>query len=198
MLGKRSWTAVMLFVLGGGAEAADTGEVPDRPPDIQAAAAAAGEVAWAANMLPPESVLAGLADWLSARLDLPRPESLPRLALASPQDLVTRRYGPLVTTSADIGSTATLDIVALYDDHERTIFVAPAWAPAGLAGLSVLIHEMVHHMQNMAGMKYACAEEREREAFAAQADWLAMFGTDLATEFGIDPLTLLVRTKCFY
>jgi hypothetical protein len=57
---------------------------------------------------------------------------------------------------------------------------------------------MVHHLQNVAGLKFACHEAREKQAFAAQQQWLALFGKDLATEFGIDPFTLLVRTNCLF
>ena len=57
---------------------------------------------------------------------------------------------------------------------------------------------MVHHLQHEAGSKHACPEERERDAFAAQERWLAEFGTNLATEFEIDPFTLLVRTNCSF
>jgi hypothetical protein len=55
---------------------------------------------------------------------------------------------------------------------------------------------MVHHVQNLAGLIFACAEEREKMAFAAQEKWLSLFGSDLAHEFDLDSMTLLVRTNC--
>ena len=61
----------------------------------------------------------------------------------------------------------------------------------------MLAHEMVHHVQNLAGLTYDCPEARERPAFAAQQAWLARAGSDLAEAFGIDALTLLLRTSCF-
>jgi hypothetical protein len=88
------------------------------------------------------------------------------------------------------------EVVAVYDDVSDTIYLAHGWTGHTPAGLSVIVHEMFHHLQHEAGSTYACPEEREREAFAAQERWLAEFGTNLETEFGIDPFTLLVRTNC--
>jgi hypothetical protein len=51
-------------------------------------------------------------------------------------------------------------------------------------------------VQNVAGLTYACPEEREKIAYAAQRQWLALFGRDLMKEFKIDPMTLLIRTNC--
>ena len=87
-------------------------------------------------------------------------------------------------------------VEAFYDDKTRTIFLPKGWTGRSPAELSVLVHEMVHHVQNVAGLTYACPEEREKIAYAAQRQWLALFGRDLMREFKIDPMTLLVRTNC--
>jgi hypothetical protein len=55
---------------------------------------------------------------------------------------------------------------------------------------------MVHHLQTRAQIKFACPEEREKVAFAAQELWLERFGVSLASEFELDGFTLLVRTNC--
>jgi len=57
---------------------------------------------------------------------------------------------------------------------------------------------MVHHLQNLAGIKYACPQERERLAYEVQERWLGLFGRDLLRDFEIDPFTLLVSTQCHY
>lgn len=61
---------------------------------------------------------------------------------------------------------------------------------------SVLVHELVHHLQKVAGLLYDCAEVREKLAYQAQARWLEHFGTSLAEAFQLDPMTVLVRTNC--
>ena len=64
------------------------------------------------------------------------------------------------------------------------------------AEVSVLVHELVHHLQNVSRMKFTCPQEREKDAYAAQHAWLALFGRTLEQEFEIDPMTVLVRTNC--
>jgi hypothetical protein len=97
------------------------------------------------------------------------------------------------------GSTAASqqpDIVALYDDELRTIYLPSDWRGHTAAELSIVVHEMVHHIQNTGHLKYECGEAREKLAFKAQEQWLGLFGQDLETQFGLDSLTLLVRTNC--
>jgi hypothetical protein len=88
--------------------------------------------------------------------------------------------------------------VALYDDADRIVYLPETWTGSTLVDLSVLVHEMVHHLQNLAGMTFACPGAREKLAYAAQKDWLALFGRDFFTELETDPFTLLVRTECSF
>jgi hypothetical protein len=84
----------------------------------------------------------------------------------------------------------------LYDDATRTLYLPTAWTAASPTELSVLLHAMVHHVQNVAGMIYTSPQEREKLACAAQRLWLALFRRDLMDEFRVDRFTLLVRTNC--
>jgi hypothetical protein len=70
------------------------------------------------------------------------------------------------------------------------------WKAASPADVSVLVHEMVHHLQRHAGKKYECAGAREQLAFDAQAKWLNQFGTDVNREFKLDDFTLKAMTVC--
>jgi hypothetical protein len=120
-----------------------------------------------------EGTLTAIAAWLSFNLMLPPVYDHPQVDFAS-----------------------LSKVEAFYDDATRTIYLPQGWTGRSPAELSVLVHEMVHHVQNVAGLTYACREERERIAYAAQKQWLALFGRDLMREFEIDPMTLLVRTNC--
>ena len=128
---------------------------------------------------PELALLAAISIWISTSVDLPR--------IADP---------PFIEFRLPTGQRP--EVVALYQDELRTIFLPEEWSGRAPAELSVLVHEMVHHIQNLAGLKYACPEAREKQAFDAQERFLALFGTDLNAEFEIDPFTLLVRTNCFY
>jgi hypothetical protein len=118
-----------------------------------------------------EAMLTTIAAWLSFNLMLPPVYDHPRLEL-----------GP--------------GLEAFYDDATRTIHLPTGWTGGSPAELSVLVHEMVRHVQNVAGLVYACPEAREKLPYAAQRQWLALFGRELMKEFNLDPVTLLIRTNC--
>lgn len=129
--------------------------------------------------------------WLTSNFDLPASFDHPALAVASPERLALMRYGP--DAPYDPG-----EVVALYKEDERTIYLGEAWDGRTPADLSVIVHEMVHHLQSREGMRFACAGEREILAYRAQEEWLALFGQSLAEDFQIDPVTLMLRTTCAY
>ena len=130
-----------------------------------------------------EPLLTAIVTWLSLNLGMPAIHEHPRVQLTAPE-----------TMEAIRGSAQTVE--AIYDDASRTIYLHHKWEGKTPAELSVLVHEMVHHLQNMAGLKYECPQAREQQAYAAQERWLGLFGSDLRKEFELDAMTLLVRTRC--
>jgi hypothetical protein len=127
--------------------------------------------------------------WLSANFDLPAEHEQPNIKLITQQQMVTFRYGGSAANSGR-------ELVALYDDKTRTIFLSDRWTGGTPTELSVLVHEMVHHLQNVANLRHECPAAREALAYAAQEKWLGLFGKSLASEFEIDPLTLKISTAC--
>jgi len=152
---------------------------------------------------PPEQ-LATIVTWLSADFALPQNYEHPRIEFASPTKMASVRYGALGAgfQARVVGDDQLLasmrDTVALYEDASRTIYLREGWTGATPAEMSVLVHEMVHHLQNLAGEKFECAQARERSAYAAQQKWLAAAGQDFFQEFETDPLTLKLRTICSF
>jgi hypothetical protein len=139
-----------------------------------------------------DTVLDAKLDWLVAEFGFPEVAELPRIAFAPPERLVALHLGHAAS------ATGGPEVVAVYVDAERTIYLPHGWTGATPAETSVLVHELVHHVQNVAGLVYACPAAREKPAFAAQAAWLERHGSDLEIAFGIDAMTLLVRTGCLY
>jgi hypothetical protein len=78
------------------------------------------------------------------------------------------------------------------------IYLPEGWTGNTPAELSILVHEMVHHLQNVENLKFECPQEREQLAYKAQERWLGLFGRDLLRDFELDPFTLLVATRCGY
>jgi hypothetical protein len=156
------------------------------------------------SIAPPPALINAIATWLSSDFALPKISELPSIAFVPPAAMIAIRYRALVPdrSAGKLGrgsmsrSLDQPDVVAVYDDEAKTIYLPEGWSAHTAAGLSVLVHEMVHHIQNMGGLKYECPEAREKPAFAAQQAWLAISGSNLEAEFRIDPLTVLVRTNC--
>lgn len=142
------------------------------------------------------SVVGTALDWLAAELGLPEVPEPPRIVFAAPGRIVALYLGDAAHHAGSAG--AEPEVVAIYNDVERTIYLPHGWTGATPVEMSVLIHELVHHVQNVAEIGFPCPAAREKPAFAAQAAWLEQHGSDLETAFGLDPMTLLVRTNCLY
>jgi hypothetical protein len=142
--------------------------------------------------------LAAIANWLSDSYGLPRIDVLPNIELVPPGRLAALRYRGLLpdrwqfVTSADVQR----QVVAVYDDARRTIYLPEGWTGATLAERSILVHEMVHHLQNLGGLTFECAGAREKVAYEAQDDWLKARGGDLEKEFETDMFTILIAGAC--
>jgi hypothetical protein len=151
-----------------------------------------------------QSLLGEIAAWLTANFDLPASPEEPRIEFAPPLKIAAMRYKgmlPLSWREDSIRDPATQtlglrDVVAVYRDDSRTIYLNEHWTGATPAEVSVLVHEMVHHIQNVARLKYDCPAAREKPAYLAQNEWLKRHGSDLESEFEVDMMTLLVRTSC--
>ena len=135
------------------------------------------------------TLLSAIVLWLAANFALPANYEHPNVVLDTEARMTQLRYG------AD-PQPKMPGVVAVYDDEKCVIMLPNSWTGRTPAELSILVHEMVHHLQNKAGLRYACAGEREALAYAAQAKWLEQFKSDLEKEFGIDAFTLKIKTTC--
>jgi hypothetical protein len=162
--------------------------------DLPDAAISTSPADLAFGVVPKEPLLVLVADWAALQSGLPAPSRLPNIAFAEPSEMDRTRLS-LVGESGHAGHSIR-DVIAFYDVRSETIFLPAGWAPASVAEMSILLHEMVHHLQAHSGRSYPCPEAREKEAFSVQSEWLSLFGESLEEAFGIDGLTLLVLTHC--
>jgi Domain of unknown function (DUF6647) len=152
-----------------------------------------------------QPALAAIEAWLALHFDLPSVDRHPRIELAPPAKIAALRYqgffsNPRIENapSGDAGTASRSDVVAVYSDATQTIYLPEGWTGTTAAELSVLVHEMVHHVQNVGGLKYQCPQEREKLAYMAQDRWLGLFGHNLEADFELDAFSLLVKTRCLY
>ncbi|SFP83726.1 hypothetical protein SAMN03159463_04991 [Mesorhizobium sp. NFR06] len=136
-----------------------------------------------------------IGDWLALEFGLSKIPTQATVAFAPASRMASLRFRDV---ASDQWSNDKSEILAVYDDDARTIFLPEGWTGGTAAELSVLVHEMVHHLQNVGGLKFACPEEREKMAYEAQEHWLQLFGGSLEADFKLDPFTMLVRTNCHY
>ena len=151
------------------------------------------------------ALLTVIVTWLSINFDLPAIYEHPNVEFVSAAKMAEVRYSRLASNRLDRVEAETArsvppelgyDVHAIYDDGSQTIYLPEGWTGTTPAEVSVLVHELSHHLQNVAELKYDCSEAREKPAYQAQARWLELFGQSLASEFGIDAMTILVRTNC--
>lgn len=153
---------------------------------------------------PSQALMKEIVDWLSSHFDLPAIHEYPRIEFASAAHLTMIRqkeispWNPRKNGIEEpvVAVAQSHDIVALYEGSVKTIFLVDDWAGATPADISVLVHEMVHHLQNVGRLVYECSPAREKLAYQAQDLWLKRFGQDLESTFGVDKLTILVRSAC--
>jgi len=150
-----------------------------------------------------DALLIAIVTWLSANTELPANYQLPTIRYATTEEIMQFRYGAFslserqrIAAAQAIPPDQRNSVVAVYDDKKREILLPSEWSPATASALSVLVHEMVHHLQYSAQIKFACPQEREATAYKAQEKWLQLFGKSLESEFGIDPFTVLVNSNC--
>jgi hypothetical protein len=137
-----------------------------------------------------EQLINVVAVWLSLSFALPQIQGQPQIKHVSPESLVSIHYGPTMGESPD------RNVMGAYDALSHTIFLRDDWNSRNPADVSVLVHELVHYLQDLASQRFECPGAREATAYAAQQRWLELYGTDLQSAFGIDAMTLKLRTAC--
>jgi hypothetical protein len=150
---------------------------------------------------PVGDLLDGIATWLSSNFDLPAIKERPVVEFASRMELARLRASDRAHAQGFMesnGQLAQREVVALYDNKTRTILLPDDWGGTSPADQSVLVHEMVHHLQNLGNLKFDCPSAREKEAYLAQDKWLERFGLSLEHEFDVDMFTVLIASACMY
>jgi hypothetical protein len=135
------------------------------------------------------------AIWLHEELGFPLVATAPRIEFVQAGRMSGLRHRD---TPGDRLVSSDAETVAVYDDDTRTIYLPDTWTGEQSTEGSILVHETVHHLQNLSGQKFECPEAREEPAFAAQERWLRRFGGSLESDFGLDPFTVLARTLCLW
>jgi hypothetical protein len=147
------------------------------------------------------SLLDEIVSWLASNFDLPTTQDRPNIQFAAKAEMTRMRVADRVhwqgfSQDAEVGQMSDRAVVAIYDTASKTVFLPDGWVGKSPADQSVLVHELVHHLQNMAKLKFECPAAREKAAYLAQDKWLARFGKRLEDEFEVDMFTIVVSSAC--
>lgn len=95
--------------------------------------------------------------------------SVPRIEIRSSADLSTMFFG-------NAEGFEGVRPLALYSRDQHILFLSAQLALGNLLDQSILLHELVHHMQVINDAAFDCREETERQAYRLQAQWLSEHG----------------------
>lgn len=138
--------------------------------------------------------------WISANFDLPATSEWPQIRFATQTEMMRIRIADRMRwrgyVQEEPAAESERKVVAIYDTSSHTIYLPEKWRGESPADQSILVHEMVHHLQNLGGIKFECPAAREKAAYLAQDKWLARFGKSLEDEFDVDMFTVVISSAC--
>lgn len=143
-----------------------------------------------------ETLIAALMVWASAQTGLPVPDETPRIVMAEPCEIERLFHDDGTRDCGDEG----MRTVAIYDHRIDTIFLPDTWKPGSLYHVSMLLHELVHHMQDKTGLNMDTApcpgRDLEKPAYEAQFAFLAAAGLDPMPVMGINKMAYFFIVGC--
>ncbi len=110
-----------------------------------------------------EVLIATLAGWIAIQTGLAVVEP-PHIEKVTPITMSERAFGPGIAPSPLLR--------ALYSQPAGTVYLRKNWDASNLRDQSELLHELIHHFQNVHNLKYGCGAEREKLAYDLQIKWL--------------------------
>ena len=139
-----------------------------------------------------DALMYALMAWASAQTGIAPADTLPSVIYAAPEEMIEMQY-----PDSDGGAAASgFRVVALYHPDNAEIYLPIGFDAADPVDVSVLLHELVHHMQYEAEVSYACRGEMERVAYETQGEYLSTVGIDLLEAMEMNGLFLHLVTSC--
>src|SRR5262245_1687534 len=136
-----------------------------------------------------DSMIIAFISWIAARSNLVAADP-PRIFFAPQQ-----RIGEIYYRTSEPGNA--LQPRAVYDFRTATVFLHNRWRSSELYDQSVLLHELVHHLQARNKIKVPCQVAFERQAYELQVSWLREQGVKSPYAFmGTNELTIYVASEC--
>lgn len=137
----------------------------------------------------PLNIVTRFITWITARTGWLEKHP-PTIQLVPPGQLNKMYFGK--------GSgSRSVTIRALYDKKADTIYLPSTWSADNLRDRSYLLHELVHHLQNLNKVEAACYNAYNIKAYQLQFEWLREHGIQNPRSFlNIGPIVLFMSGQC--
>ena len=132
-----------------------------------------------------KEILTGLMIWFGANTPLQVNHELPKVIFLQQATMEQMFYGD-TEYQAD-------QLHGMYNQDLDTIYLPDDWDSKSAWDMSVLVHEMVHYLQDMNNMTFACSNEMEKMAWPIQQFYLKQ-QHDYIWDY--DKLWFLVVSNC--
>lgn len=133
-----------------------------------------------------KELLAALLIWLSANTYFNTDHDYP-VVVFLPQEQLNEMY----YQSGEHGSNKSLH--GMYDKDNDTIYLPDTWDRRLPWDQSVLLHEVMHYLQDKNNMEFACVAEMERDVWPIQKHYLK---TQHNIDWNYDELWYKVISTC--
>jgi hypothetical protein len=121
--------------------------------------------------------------WIAAETGLATPPP-PSIQLISTQEMHTKSGRPSGAASLYMRATAT-------------VHLPTGWNSTKIYDRAMLLHELVHHVQEINRVPSQCNAERERQAYDLTLEWLRNEGVaDPYALLNLDELTITILSSC--
>ena len=111
-----------------------------------------------------KEIITALMIWMGANTNLDTNHDIP-LVVFLPQEQMEQMYYGDHEHDED-------SLHGLYDTNNNRIILMDTWDRRDPWDLAVLLHEMVHYLQDMNKIKFNCTAEMERDAWPIQKKYL--------------------------
>jgi hypothetical protein len=131
--------------------------------------------------------LAGpMIEWIAAKTDL-RSNEHPNITFVTAEWMASRLGQKSMVATPE----------ALYGSATLTVYLLEEWSPANIRHQSILLHELVHHLQILNGAAVSCPAQYNGLAYELQLEWLREHGISDPFEFlDITPTDVFVQSLC--
>jgi uncharacterized protein DUF6647 len=90
-----------------------------------------------------------------------------------------------------------LQIHALYSIRNHNVYLVENWNPTDLHDRAALLHELVHHLQQLNNVKAPCLAANEPQAYHLEIEWVREQGIEDPYKFlDIDEFTISLLSQC--